>query len=103
MSPREMSPGEQSWMHRPYPEQCRRCAVELARLREKPVTWSAADLGIAQSCPHRGRDNFDGVSGECEFFMAVAGCAHVQAQRATVSDRFDVEQPGSSSLAGRRK
>ncbi len=27
--------------------------MELARLREKPVSRIAADLGIAQSCLHR--------------------------------------------------
>jgi transposase len=48
-----MSPREESWMPRPYPEEFRRRAVELARLREKPVSRIAADLGIAQSCLHR--------------------------------------------------
>ena len=36
-------------MPRPYPEEFRRRAVELARLREKPVSQVAAELGIAQS------------------------------------------------------
>ena len=40
-------------MPRPYPEEFRRCAVELARLREKPVSQVAAELGIAQSALHR--------------------------------------------------
>ncbi len=48
-----MSPREESWMPRPYPPEFRRRAVELARLREQPITRIAADLGIAQSCLHR--------------------------------------------------
>ena len=40
-------------MPRPYPEEFRRRAVELARLREKPVSQIAAELGIAQSVLHR--------------------------------------------------
>ena len=40
-------------MPRPYPEEFRRRAVELARLREKPVSRIAPDPGIAQSCLHR--------------------------------------------------
>ena len=40
-------------MLRPYPEEFRRRAVELARLREKPVSQVAAELGIAQSALHR--------------------------------------------------
>ena len=40
-------------MPRPYPEEFRRHAVELARLREKPVSQIAAELGIAQSALHR--------------------------------------------------
>jgi transposase-like protein len=40
-------------MPRPYPEEFRRHAVELARLGEKPVSRVAAELGIAQSALHR--------------------------------------------------
>jgi transposase len=40
-------------MPRPYPEEFRRHAVELARLGEKPVSHIAAELGIAQSALHR--------------------------------------------------
>ena len=40
-------------MPRPYPEEFRRRAVELARLRERPVSQIATELGIAQSCLHR--------------------------------------------------
>ncbi len=37
-------------MPRPHPPELRRCAVELARLREKPVAELAGDLGISDSC-----------------------------------------------------
>lgn len=37
-------------MPRPYPPEFRQRAVELARLREKPVVELARDLGIAESC-----------------------------------------------------
>jgi transposase len=40
-------------MPRAYPEEFRRRAVELARLRERPVSQIAAELGIAQSVLHR--------------------------------------------------
>jgi transposase-like protein len=35
---------------RPHPPEFRRRAVELARLREKPLAQIAADLGISDSC-----------------------------------------------------
>jgi transposase len=35
---------------RPHPPEFRRRAVELARLREKPVAQIAGDLGISESC-----------------------------------------------------
>lgn len=37
-------------MPRPHPPEFRRRAVELARLREKPVAKLAEDLGISESC-----------------------------------------------------
>jgi len=37
-------------MPRPHPPEFRQRAVELARLREKPVSKIAEDLGIAESC-----------------------------------------------------
>ena len=40
-------------MPRAYPEEFRRRAVELARLRERPVSQIASELGIAQSALHR--------------------------------------------------
>jgi len=40
-------------MPRPYPEEFRRRAVELARLRQQPITKLAAELGIAPSALHR--------------------------------------------------
>jgi transposase-like protein len=37
-------------MPAPHPREFRQRAVELARLREKPVSQIAADLGISDSC-----------------------------------------------------
>jgi transposase len=37
-------------MPRPHPPEFRQRAVELARLRDKPVVQLAADLGISDSC-----------------------------------------------------
>jgi transposase-like protein len=37
-------------MPRPHPPEFRQRAVELARLREKPVAQIAEDLGISDSC-----------------------------------------------------
>lgn len=37
-------------MPRPQPPEFRQRAVELARLREKPVAQIATDLGISDSC-----------------------------------------------------
>ena len=37
-------------MPRPHPPEFRQRAVELARLREKPLKQIAADLGISESC-----------------------------------------------------
>ena len=37
-------------MPRPHPPEFRQRAVELARLREKPVARIAEDLGMSESC-----------------------------------------------------
>ena len=37
-------------MPRPHPPEFRQRAVELARLRDKPVAEIAEDLGISESC-----------------------------------------------------
>lgn len=37
-------------MPRPHPTEFRQRAVELARLREKPIADIARDLGISESC-----------------------------------------------------
>ena len=37
-------------MPAPHPPEFRRRAVELARLREKPIAQIARDLGISESC-----------------------------------------------------
>jgi len=42
-----------------HPEEFRRRAVELARLREKPIAEIAKDLGISESCLRRWMDQSD--------------------------------------------
>jgi transposase-like protein len=37
-------------MPRPHPPEFRQRAVELARLREKPIGQLAKDLGVSESC-----------------------------------------------------
>ncbi len=37
-------------MPRPHPPEFRQRAIELARLKEKPIAKIAADLGISESC-----------------------------------------------------
>lgn len=37
-------------MPRPHPPEFRQRAIELARLKEKPISKIAADLGISESC-----------------------------------------------------
>ena len=44
-----MLPREESWMPRAYPPEFRRRAVELARLREKPIAFSALWLYLGNS------------------------------------------------------
>ena len=46
-------------MPRPHPPEFRQRAVELARLREKPVAQIAANLGISESCLRRWMDVAD--------------------------------------------
>jgi transposase len=46
-------------MPRPHPPEFRQRAVELARLREKPVAQIASELGISESCLRRWMDVAD--------------------------------------------
>jgi len=46
-------------MPRPHPPEFRQRAVELARLREKPIAQIASDLGISESCLRRWMDVAD--------------------------------------------
>jgi transposase-like protein len=45
-----LAPWKDVHMPRPHPPEFRQRAVELARLREKPVAQIAEDLGISDSC-----------------------------------------------------
>ena len=49
-----------------HPEEFRRRAVELARLREKPIAQIARDLGISESCLRRWIDLADVEEGHKE-------------------------------------
>jgi transposase-like protein len=51
-------------MPRAKPPEFRRRAVELARLREKPIREIAADLGIAESCLRRWMQQADVDEGQ---------------------------------------
>ena len=53
-------------MHAAHPEEFRRRAVELARLREKPIAQIAKDLGISESCLRRWIDQADVEEGHKE-------------------------------------
>jgi transposase len=71
-------------MPKAKPPEFRRRAVELARLREKPVREIASDLGFAESCLRRWRQPADVDQGQREgcrrtsvrsWFGCVASCA----------------------------
>lgn len=49
-----------------HPEEFRRRAVQLARLREKPIAATARDLGISESCLRRWMDLADVEEGHKE-------------------------------------
>jgi len=49
-----------------HPEEFRRRAVELARLREKPIAQIAKDLGISESCLRRWMEQADVEEGHKE-------------------------------------
>jgi transposase len=53
-------------MPAPKPPEFRQRAVELARLREKPVAAIAKDLGISESCLRRWMDQADVEAGHKE-------------------------------------
>lgn len=53
-------------MPRAHPPEFRQRAVELARLREKPIAVIASDLGISESCLRRWMDIADVDDGRKE-------------------------------------
>lgn len=53
-------------MPAPHPPEFRQRAVELARLREKPISQIAKDLGISESCLRRWMDQADVEAGHKE-------------------------------------
>lgn len=58
--------GVRETMPAAHPEEFRRRAVELARLREKPIAQIAKDLGISESCLRRWMDQADVEEGRKE-------------------------------------
>ncbi|MFV0318221.1 MAG: transposase [Microthrixaceae bacterium] len=52
-------------MPAPHPPEFRQRAVELARMREKPVSEIAADLGILDSCLRNWMKQADLDEGRC--------------------------------------
>ena len=105
-----MSPREESWMPRAYPPEFRRRAVELARLREKPISRIAADLGIAGSCLHRWLRQVDVDEGHREGLTSDERAELVRLRRAnrtletggTQAGAADAE-PASRQQAGARR
>ncbi len=53
-------------MPRAHPPEFRQRAVELARLKEKPIAQIASDLGISESCLRRWMDIADVDQGRKE-------------------------------------
>lgn len=53
-------------MPRAHPPEFRQRAVELARLKEKPIAQIASDLGISESCLRRWMDIADVDEGRKE-------------------------------------
>lgn len=64
-----------------YPPEFRRRAVELARLREKPITHLAADLGISDATLHGWLKQTDIDEGRSESLATVEAMLHLPAPR----------------------
>ena len=78
-------------MPRAYPPEFRRRAVELARLREKPIARIAADLGIAGSCLHGWLRQADVDEGHREGLTSDERAELVRLRRANRTRRIGIE------------
>ena len=73
------------------PPEFRRRAVELARLREKPVADIAHDLGIAESCLRRWMKQADVHSGRVEGLTSDERAELVRLRRETRVQAMEIE------------
>lgn len=78
-------------MPRAHPPEFRRRAIELARLREQPISRIAADLGIAQSCLHRWLRQADIDEGQREGLSTEERAELVRLRRANRVLAMEVE------------
>ena len=77
-------------MPAPYPEEFRRRAVELARLREKPIAQVARSFGVSESCLARWlkiADREDGLSTAATSALAAGGGGDLEAENRELRKR----------------
>lgn len=73
------------------PPEFRRRAVELARLREKPIKDIAADLGIAESCLRRWMKQDDIDTGRVEGLTSDERAELVRLRRELRVEQMEIE------------
>ena len=78
-------------MPRPHPPEFRRRAVELARLREKPIVQIAEDLGISESCLRGWMKQADIDDGRRDGSSSTAQAEIVELRRELRVARMEVE------------
>jgi transposase len=78
-------------MPRAKPPEFRRRAVELARLREKPIREIASDLGIAESCLRRWVQQADVDEGQREGLMSDERAELVRLRRELRVKEMEIE------------
>ncbi len=83
-------------MPQPHPPEFRQRAVELARLREKPVAEIAQDLGISDSCLRNWMTRADIDEGRrrggvLEPYVAAVGCSPLRRQARSSDGRPEAD------------